>query len=162
MAPSLEFLWEQQVLDRTSLGIIKPRIVSDLIVEKGEPEWKESQLARRAQGDLFKELKPLEKIPYKFKYKFECQGTGCTGHESMISDWEVNALYRSCRGRCSTDEEALHKVKQKLLNELCSAKYDLHFFVGTIKRYPKSWIIVGLFYPPNSAAASTGLILDLA
>ncbi len=25
----------------------------------------------------------------------------------------------------------------------------LHFFVGTVHKNPKSWIIVGLFYPPK-------------
>jgi len=161
LAPSLEFLKEQQALDGTSLGIIKPRHVCDLIIEPADPRWKDSLLARRAQGDLFKELKPLEKIPYKFSYKFECEGSDCAGHKLMISDWEVNALYGNCRDRCSTDQEALQKVRHKLLDELCSSKRDLHFFVGTIKRHPKSWIIVGLFYPLASVADSGNLTLGL-
>jgi hypothetical protein len=28
-------------------------------------------------------------------------------------------------------------------------KYDTHFYVGTVHRYPDVWIIVGLFYPPR-------------
>jgi len=28
-------------------------------------------------------------------------------------------------------------------------RFETHFFVGTIHRYPASWIIVGLFYPPR-------------
>lgn len=162
LAPSLESLKAQQILDGTSLGIIKPHHVLDLMIEPANARWKKTRLAQRAQGDLFKELKPLEKIPYKFKYKFECQDPSCTGHELMISDWEVNALYRNCRRRCSADEEALQKVRYRLLDEFCSSKHDLHFCVGTIKLYPKSWIIVGLFYPPNPVVDSTGLTLDLA
>ena len=30
-------------------------------------------------------------------------------------------------------------------------KFDTHFYVGTVHRNPKSWIIVGLFYPPKPA-----------
>ena len=30
-------------------------------------------------------------------------------------------------------------------------KYDTHFYVGTVQKYPGTWIIVGLFYPPKSA-----------
>ncbi len=161
LAPSLEYLREQQALDGTSLGIIKPKKVFDLMVEESEHDWKSSHLARRAQGDLFKELLPLEKIPYKFKYRFECNGPNCTGHESMVSDWEVSALYLNCRASCMTDQEALDKVRHRLFNELCSPKYDLHFFVGTIKRYPKSWIIVGLFYPIIRVSNETTLRLEL-
>jgi hypothetical protein len=28
---------------------------------------------------------------------------------------------------------------------------DTHFYVGTVHRNPRSWIIVGLFYPPKLA-----------
>ncbi len=27
-------------------------------------------------------------------------------------------------------------------------KYDTHFYVGNMHAYQKTWIIVGLFYPP--------------
>ena len=29
-------------------------------------------------------------------------------------------------------------------------KFDTHFYVGTVHQHPKSWIIVGLFYPPKA------------
>jgi hypothetical protein len=28
-------------------------------------------------------------------------------------------------------------------------KFDPHFYVGTVRRHPDSWIIIGLFYPPH-------------
>jgi hypothetical protein len=37
------------------------------------------------------------------------------------------------------------KIEAAMLEE-----YDTHFFVGTVHQHPKSWIIVGLFYPPKT------------
>jgi len=39
------------------------------------------------------------------------------------------------------------KVKRKFLDQICGKDKDTHFYVGTVKNYPKSWIVVGLFYP---------------
>jgi hypothetical protein len=37
-----------------------------------------------------------------------------------------------------------HKYERQMIDIL-----DTHFYVGTVHRYPKEWIIVGLFYPPK-------------
>lgn len=37
-------------------------------------------------------------------------------------------------------------------------RYDTHFFVGTVHRYPATWIIVGLFYPARPKDAAQGLL----
>ena len=33
-------------------------------------------------------------------------------------------------------------------------EYDTHFYVGTVAKYPATWIIVGLFYPPYGTGGS--------
>ena len=157
-ARSLEHLKDCQAADGTSLGIVKPKVVTDFFVRPDKDTWSERQLLRRSQADFFKELKPLEKLPYKFTFQFECDDKRCHGHKLMISDWEIYALFKNCRQRSSSDQEALQKVRQKVFDELCSDKYDMHFYVGTIKMHPRSWIIVGLFYPPkNPMQTSLGL-----
>ena len=30
-------------------------------------------------------------------------------------------------------------------------KLDTHLYVGTVRRFPATWIVVGLFYPPKVA-----------
>jgi len=30
-------------------------------------------------------------------------------------------------------------------------KFETHFYVGIVHAHPRTWIIVGLFYPPRSA-----------
>ena len=65
----------------------------------------------------------------------------------MIEDWEVGALYwRLVDGGASRDEAA-GSVREKFLGELCAADRDTHFFVGTILAHPKSWVVVGVFWP---------------
>jgi len=29
-------------------------------------------------------------------------------------------------------------------------RHDTHFFVGTVANHPKSWIVVGVWYPPRT------------
>jgi hypothetical protein len=41
------------------------------------------------------------------------------------------------------------KFRQKYETEMIQ-RLDTHFYVGTIHKHPKTWIIVGLFYPPKA------------
>jgi hypothetical protein len=69
----------------------------------------------------------------------------------MIEDWEIGMLYFNCLNRENGDEKrAIHKVKEKYFDYFI--KRDLHFFLGTTKRFhnvsPNPFIIIGTFYPP--------------
>jgi hypothetical protein len=89
----------------------------------------------------------LEKIPYKFSYKFTCEEPNCSGHKMMIEDWEVMQLYRNMIKEYGK-VEGLKKVKDKFLNQICSQKRDTYFFVGTILKHG-TWVIIGTFWPPK-------------
>ena len=88
----------------------------------------------------------LEKIPHKFKYEFLCDDQNCNGHTMSCTDWEMGQSYRSWRGKYQEEWETA--FRQKYEDEMRD-KLDTHFYVGTIHRHPKEWIIVGLFYPPK-------------
>lgn len=47
-----------------------------------DPTWSDAQLGILRQGHLFQKGPDmeLEKIPYKFQYKFYCDESSCTGH----------------------------------------------------------------------------------
>ena len=64
----------------------------------------------------------------------------------MISDWEVGALYNNLRKRGDKPDVAAEKIQKKFYTQLCSDKFNTHFFVGTTLRHQASWIILGLFY----------------
>lgn len=64
-----------------------------------------------------------------------------------IIDWEVGVLFWRMVDQGMTQESAAEEVKRKFLDDLCGNDKDTHFFVGTILDYPKSWVILGVYYP---------------
>jgi hypothetical protein len=132
-----------------SFGIIRPREVLDLKIQRDSESWNPRTLTKLSQLNLFgPQQKQLEKIPYKFRYVFYCEDPKCKGHKESIIDWEVGRLFLRLRNTHQSEEIAIEKVKDKLLTDLCSDRYDMHFFVSTILQYG-SWVVVGLFYPPR-------------
>lgn len=130
-----------------SLGIIRPKTVSDFLVGETEREWKPKLQALFQQQRLFgPQQKPLEKIPYKFSYAFTCEQEGCNGHKMKIEDWEVGQLYRAMRDKFRSEKIAVEKVKEKFLDQICAQEVDTHFFVGTVLKYG-TWVILGTFWP---------------
>ncbi len=151
-ARSMEDLSELQGADRTSLGIFRPKQIHDLVYKADDADWKASFKAALAQARLWDDRKaskePPRKVPWKFQYVFDCDDPRCKGkHQMMIEDWEVGALYWKQRDRGATPDEAAKTVREKFLGELCAPDRDAHFFVGTILAHPKTWVVIGVFWP---------------
>ena len=149
---SMEALYDQQMTDRTSLGIFRAKKVKDLLISQDDPEWPPKFLNALRQQRLFEyrqeTLVPPRKVPFKFRYCFECDDPRCKGnHRMMIEDWEVGALFWNMVDKGCSHEEATRKVREKFLNDLCGPDKDAHFYVGTILAYPKTWVVLGVFYP---------------
>jgi hypothetical protein len=72
----------------------------------------------------------------------------------MIEDWEVGALYWRCVDRGAAPDEACNMVKQKFLGELYAPERNTHFYVGTILAHPKTWVVIGVYWPKKDAVAS--------
>lgn len=137
----------KQRQDIVSLGIVRPYKVKNFSYKPTEQKWKPSWLEAMKQLNLFGPYrKPLEKIPYKFSYYFQCEESGCKGHNKIIEDWEVGQLYRSMRDRYRDEKVACEKVKEKFLGGICASDRDTYFFVGTVLKYG-TWIITGTFWP---------------
>lgn len=134
-----------------SLGIIKPKVVEDLIIEKTEREFPEEYLIKMQQMDIFQKnkRKPLEKIPYKFSYKYRCEYPKCKSHKQMITDWELGALYLRMRDQYQDEKIACDKVKEKFYDTICAANIDTHFYVGTVLEHG-TWIVIGTFWPKKA------------
>lgn len=156
VSPSMEELQARQQKDKTSLGIFKPREVLDLIIKPDEPDWKPGFKAALMQQRLWENRKaskePPRKVPFKFQYKFSCDDPRCKGHQAMVEDWEVGALYWRCIDAGGTTQEACEKVKRKFLDDLCSTANNTHFYVGTILAHPKTWVVIGVYYPKTTTA----------
>lgn len=135
---------------KKSLGMIKPKSIDRYFYKETEREWEEKKQAVLDQLDLFEPTINLEKIPYKFVYQFTEKDN--TSHKYSISDWEIMQLYRNCRDHSNlsaleAEQEALEKVRQKLVDDFLNNK-DLYFIVGNLKNHSKTFMIIGLFYPP--------------
>jgi hypothetical protein len=91
--------------------------------------------------------KPLRKLPYVFRYVFECEDSK-KPHKAMILDWELGTLFLKEANRLGSDRAAAESVRRKFLNEMCGPSKDTRFFMGT--RYPyNTWLVVGVFWPPK-------------
>lgn len=145
--------------ERKSLATLKPREITDFIIEPDErdwkPEWKEQlrqfnlfDLDEKGQGKL---RKVVPKLPYKYYYKFTSHGDK-KPRMLMIEDWELGALYWNCYHRHGGDEKKANElVRQKYFEEFL--KKDIHLFLGTTKQYhlvsPDPFVIIGVFVPPK-------------
>ena len=134
-----------------TLGLFRPRTIRRLLIEPDDPSWSDAQLAALRQGSLFDEGEPkieLEKVPFRFRYEFQCEDPGChTWHRLICTDWEMGQAWRRWRDKYGKGWEK--KFRQRFETEMMT-KYDTHFFVGTVFNHPGTWIIVGLFYPPRA------------
>jgi len=158
VAASMEELRDRQESDYTSLGIFRPREVVDLTIAPDDPNWKQSFLDELRQTRLWdtrtKSKEPPRKVPWRFQYRFRCDDTRCKGHRMTNEDWEVGALYWNLVDRGATPDEAAAKVKQKFLDEICAPERETYFYVGTVLSYPKSWLVIGTFWPKQGRSGS--------
>jgi len=151
-APSLCHLQRTRTETEITLGIFKPSIIRELIIEQQEyPDWTEGELAILSQQSMFdgKLVKPLEKIPLKFIYNFFCNDPQCKGHRLSVTDWELGEAYRKWRRQYGNHWK--NYFRQRFEYEVIYS-FDTYFYVGTIRAHPDVWIIVGLFYPHKEVA----------
>ena len=135
-------------VDRTSLGIVRPARVLDLEITPTEPNWKPKWQNLHQQLRLFGEPpKPLRKIPFEFRYVFECEDSD-KPHRALITDWELGVLYLKEEARLGSEQAAADSVKKRFFGEICRADKDTRFYMGTVYPY-NQWIVIGTFWPPR-------------
>ncbi|MEM2288478.1 MAG: hypothetical protein QW503_05265 [Sulfolobales archaeon] len=152
---------ESVVSSGRSLGVIKPRVVEDFKIKPRERLRDEAELEvlkkmYEAQAtlleyinrdelrseilsDVFEDDVSIEPIPW-IGYKFYCGNPRCRGHEMMVIDWEYQELFRKYRSEAP--------VRSKVYEEFLRDR-ELFFIIGNTWRYRKSFMIVGVFYPPK-------------
>ncbi len=131
-----------------SLGMFKPKDTPELRIEKADKEWSDivNQLHFFEQPE-----KPLEPIPFRFKYRYFCDDPNCkNGHEQTIVDWEACELYRKLRNSETTEAAVHDKMRQKFVDELWGKDKDSYLFVGNQLAHPRSFIVLGIFWPPKT------------
>jgi hypothetical protein len=169
VVPGFTALEQRRLATGQTLGVLRvSRILELRITAVKEADWTDADWIKLSQDGLFdtveiKKRPPLRKLPFDFHYRYECIGPDGKPDEAThkLTDWEVGALYWKCISGYGQDgwEE---KFRQRF--EIEFANKDLYFLMGTIHRFPKQWLIVGIIYPPKPAPVrdeQLGLSLDL-
>lgn len=147
--PSVEALRAAQENDGTSLGIVKPKIVNQVIIRQRDPKEVEEAIAKKDsvvnQLDLFEEKKDLYIFPVRIMIEFSCNDPGCTGHKMSILDWEFAQLYRKVIKTADWQE----KIKSKILDEIFAENRDTHITFGNMVSHPQTFTVLGFFWPPK-------------
>jgi hypothetical protein len=147
LVPSLERLHEAYERDGTSLGVLRPLEVLDVVVRADDSDWTPRQRGALEQMSLDQEQrKPLEKPRHWFHYRFRCGKPNCRGHCLQILDWGLYELYR--RTKLARGEAAAVQATRRKCLELVGDDRDYHFFVGKHHHYP-IFMIIGMFCPPR-------------
>jgi len=135
--------------ERVSLGIVRPKRILDLEYEPAPQEWKPQWQALFSQLRLFgPPQKPLRKLPYDFRYVFECEDDS-KPRRAMCVDWELGVRFLKEWDRLRSSKKAAEMVREKFLGELCAEDRDTRFFMGT--RFPfNTWLVLGVFWPPKT------------
>lgn len=146
-SPSLCYLENTRAETGVTLGIFKPRIINELIIEPEEdPSWTAQEMSVLNRQSMFDKqyIKPLEKIPFKFYYRFFCSDSKCKGHKLSATDWEMGEAYRKWKRNYGNEWE--DHFRRKFEYDVIYS-WETYLYVGTIRAHPDVWIIVGLFYP---------------
>ena len=143
-----------------SLGLIKPRLVDRLDIEPNEAfsEDKQRLAELAAAGDLFNaERTALEPAPYRLKYHYFCMSDGCNGHNQTLIDWEAGQAACSWTAEGRTDAELPELLRQKFLRQLCAPDRDTYFFLGNQHQHRRSFLVLGVFWPPAGSRPEPSL-----
>jgi hypothetical protein len=141
---------QQHEKDGTSLAAFRPSEVLDLIVDEETDAWDPDKAGVVSQPSLFMQTKRgLEKIPFRFRYRYRCSTPGCKEHTQSMIDWELAESYRSWREKYE-QPVLLEKIRGRFLDEMCGTSKDTIFYVGNMHQHPKSFLVLGVFWPPKS------------
>lgn len=129
-----------------SLGIVRPTRVLDVEIEETPGEWKPEWKVLLQQGVLFGDPpKEIRKLPFAWKYVFECEDSGGKPHKAMNEDWEIGVLYLKELERLGSPQLAAESVRDKCLRMVAPDR-EARFFMGTVFPY-NTWIVLGVFWP---------------
>lgn len=150
LSPSMCWVFQEAQARDKSLAMIKPRDIS-FSWERAATKDQATREACYSQLSFFNKRKDaIETIPYHFYYTFKCDGVAdCPGHKMSIIDWELGQAYRQWRWKYRDRDTLLEKIRERWLYRICSEKNDVYFYVGNMKRFRDSFMVLGVFYPPR-------------
>ncbi len=135
---------DEMVSAGKSLAPVRVREVLEFIADPVAAQWTPAQLEKLKQGNLFDERRPLEKIPFDFRFRW-IDDAG-KEYNSHVMAWEFGETWRGYRDRYP---DPISVMRDKWMNDLCSPKRDRLFFMGNQNRFRDQFSICGIFGPPK-------------
>ncbi len=142
-----------------SLSVVRTTEPPELTITERDPKqlrkWTELAEAISSQPSLFddttKKKPKIDVVPWRFRYKYRCLASNCNGHDQTIVDWEAVALWRNVR----YDSDWQDKMRQKFVSQLWASDRDTVLFVGNQEQHPQSFLVLGVFWPPDQPIQSS-------
>lgn len=151
-------VFEDAENNNLSLGIIKPYNVTFGYTKKWLPDPQKREAYYSQYNLLQRHINAIEAVPFHFYYSFKCPDINqCPGHDLPIVDWEINQAYRNWRKKCSNEKILLENITKRWLEISNPAKKDVYFYVGNRKLNKRTFMVLGVFWPPRMKS----LILSL-
>lgn len=148
---SIAQLESRQEQARQSMGFITPGAIEDVYLitkpEKDRRDHVEKWEGIAEQTDAFRaEYKRLDFVPFAVKLRWRCaeRCAHCrdTPHDMQVLDWGLIEL-----GRKRGPEAA--RARLAALADL--SRHDFKLFIGNLKSRPRTFTIIGLWYPLRRA-----------
>lgn len=127
-----------------SLAPVRVKKVLEFIANPVSADWTPAQSENLRQGNLFIERKPLQKIPFDFRFHW-IDGAGKEYNSHAIA-WEFGETWRKYK---MSYPDPVAVMRDKWMNDLCSPKRDLLFFMGNDNRFRDQFYLCGIFGPPK-------------
>ena len=131
-----------------TLAPVRVRRVLDLYALDASAEWSEKQKQILTEEGLFGEKKPLEKIPWDFRFQWVDEDG--IEYDSKFLAWEVGETWRQVR---SSYNNPVEEIRRRWLEKRCSEDHDLAFFVGNFREHPRHFGVCGVYSPPKKELA---------
>ncbi len=155
--PSVKALRDAQADKKTSLGLVKPKMLKRVLIEpRKEYEVAEATAKKDSiisQIDMFEEKKDLYILPIRISIEFFCRDPACGGHKMSILDWEFGQLYRRLR----YDRDFETKIKDKIRKDIFGENRDTYIILGNMANHQQVFCVLGFFYPPRHATQQRAL-----
>jgi hypothetical protein len=127
-----------------TLAPVAVREVQEFIAEKSSTEWTPEQLAKLKEMNLYEERRPLEKIPFEFRFRW-LDNDG-QEHNSMILSWEFGQTWRKYH---ESYADPIVVMRDKWMNDLCGPDRQVSFFMGNLAQRRQVFTVCGVYGPPK-------------
>jgi hypothetical protein len=133
-----------------SLAAIRPLRVTGVDIEH-HPGWTPDEQRKldnyASQLELEGADRTVLQAPrFKAWYCYRCD-MDCRGHRQGILDWEFVALQRNLARLSEGDQ--VKALRKRYFEDMCGSRRDTVFYVGNQRKSPRTFSVVGVFWPPR-------------